>query len=389
MRRRAALVAAFIVYTECLSFGWGIFDIPFPNTRSSAAVRGESAADEFPFLPQLKGKPFFDAVNDMSICRDPEVQKFLYAYLSYGRRYTAASIQRSAIYRDIVDGVIAETPDIPKDIALLPLLESGYNPFAVSRSRAVGLWQFLGGTAKMLNMRMDGWQDQRRDIEMSTRAAMRHLRSLYGIFGSWELTLAAYNGGAGYVKRAMIRTGKTTYSELRECGVLRRETSEYVARYAALMVIYKNRELFGVNGECEAESLRDTEWFVLDRPVVVRHFAEIAGVPLETIRRLNPALSGAITPPYEKNYRLRVPSAAMPALAAGKDVLYSMKFTSVKNHTVRRGESIVKIARLYNTTPRMILLVNDIPNPKRLRPGQKLYIPICRTSVIPPRRAPT
>ncbi len=329
----------------------------------------------FFFLPPLGKKTFFEAVDDLSICRNAEVRKYLYIYLTSGRRYVVNSIERSKFYLETVRDIAEEHHGIPADIILLPLLESGYNPFAVSRSHAVGLWQILGSTAKMLGLQNNRWVDERRDVEKSTRAALKHLGNLHSIFKSWDLALAAYNGGAGYVKRTMIKTGAKTFWELHATGKLRNETAEYVARYAALMVIFKNQRLFGIDDEISKEMPEESDSLILEYPVNIRHVAREGGVSLELLQKLNPELQGSLTPPFRKNYGLRLPVSLIRKLEEDKDKLYIIKFNSVRSHTVRRGECISTIARRYNSTPRNIILLNDIHNPGYIHPGQKLYIP--------------
>ncbi len=362
-----------------VSFSWRLFDILTSSGTTAETAKWISEFNpesDLLFLPPLGNKPFFDAVDDLSICRNGEVRKFIYLYLTAGRPYVTAAIGRSGPYVDMLREKVRECGGVPEDIALLPLLESGFNPMAVSRSNAVGLWQFLGGTSRMLGLRSDKWVDERRDLDKSTEAAVRHLKNLYSIFNCWDLTLAAYNGGAGYVKRAMLRTHRSSFCELQKAGVLRAETSEYVARYAALMVIYKNQELFGIADEVKMESSGEIERLVLEYPANIRTISEISGVPLETIRKLNPALKTNLTPPYVKNYVLRLPAEAKKILESGEAGLYAVKFSSIKKHLVKRGECLGAISKRYNTTPRMIMLLNDMQDPQKVKPGQLLYIPI-------------
>ncbi|HSV95647.1 MAG TPA: transglycosylase SLT domain-containing protein [Spirochaetota bacterium] len=352
-------------------FAWILRDlalIPRENT-----VRPEKTAVETPTREEIC---LFDEVNDLSICDDPEVRRFIHVYLTRGRPYVVRSIQRSRLYLDEVDMIVRSTPGAPPDIALLPLLESGFSPQAVSRSRAVGLWQFLGPTAKILKMRNDAWVDERRDVEKSTRAAMRHLANLQSVFGSWDLALAAYNGGAGHVRRAMNRTRATSLAGLKKSGALHKETAEYVARYAALMVIYKNQDIFGIADEIGETVARETGVMELGFPVHIERLARVAGITVEEIRALNPQLKSVLTPIYERAYRLKLPAEAIRALEEDGDMSYAIKFGSIRKHVVRRGDSIGRIAKRYNSDPESIILINNIQNPARLRPGQTIYIPI-------------
>ncbi len=327
------------------------------------------------FLPDLENKDFFQSVNDLSICRRREVRKFVYIYLTTGRKYIKRSIENSDSYLGIIEDIIKKN-DIPMDISLLPLLESGFNPYAVSRSKAVGLWQFIQGTSVRFGLKTDKWIDERRDIEKSTHAAIRHLKNLYKIFGNWELTLAAYNGGAGQVKRAMLKTGKKSFWELRKTGILFKETSEYVARFAALLLIYKNQEIFDIEDELKLIEIPETEKIVLEYPVNINRISKISGISTSTLKKLNPQLKRNITPPYYKKYTLRLPVEAKERLKKNEKIIYRIKFTRLKRHIVRKGESIYKIAKLYRIRPTFIIMINDLKNPHLIHPGFKLYIPI-------------
>ncbi|HMB21110.1 MAG TPA: lytic transglycosylase domain-containing protein, partial [Spirochaetota bacterium] len=219
--RKATYIALFVlllsltlVSMDTRSFCWNLLDL-FNDTVYSEeglqkAIEYEPNMDHF-FLPSIEGKDLFASIDDLSICRREEVRRYLYMYLTVGREYVKNSIHRSYMYMEIIEDVMEEYPEITRDMALLPLLESGFNPRAVSKSRAVGLWQFMYPTSQMLGLKINNWVDERRHIEKSTRAALRHLKNLYSIYGSWELSLAAYNGGAGHVSRTMKRTGIRDY----------------------------------------------------------------------------------------------------------------------------------------------------------------------------------
>ena len=385
--RKATYIALFVlllsltlVSMDTRSFCWNLLDL-FNDTVYSEeglqkAIEYEPYMDHF-FLPSIEGKDLFASIDDLSICRREEVRRYLYMYLTVGREYVKNSIHRSYMYMEIIEDVMEEYPEIPRDMALLPLLESGFNPRAVSKSRAVGLWQFMYPTSQMLGLKINNWVDERRHIEKSTRAALRHLKNLYSIYGSWELSLAAYNGGAGHVSRTMKRTGIRDYWKLADSGQLRNETSEYVARYAALVLIYKNRELFNIGRDLKnIPKTVETENMLLKYPVNIHSFSKITGISIKTIKQLNPELKRNVTPPYTKKYSLRVPSEKKKDIEKDKKKLYKIRFSGIKKHTVKRGECLSSIARRYKTRLSHIIFLNDIKNPHLIKPGKKLYIPI-------------
>ncbi len=335
--KKIFLCATLLTVTTCTltsfnkkSFSWELLEL-YENTTYSMAglkqVEEYNPDNDIISLPSLNDKDLFECINDLSICRREEVRKQLYIYLTRGRNYIKNSIRRSNLYMDIIKEEFKKHPDIPDDIMLLPLLESGFNPHAVSRSNAVGLWQFIRSTSRILGLKNNWWIDERRNIEKSTRAAICHLKNLYGIFNSWELALAAYNCGSVNVKKAMRRTRTENFWELRKTGTLTTETNEYVSRFAALLLIYKNQKLFGIYDEIGSVDEIETQNIILLYPMNIYRISKVTGVPLRTIRKLNPELKRNITPPYYRRYNFRIPEIAIKQIKLKRNKLYVKRFT--------------------------------------------------------------
>ncbi|MBP7736935.1 MAG: transglycosylase SLT domain-containing protein [Spirochaetes bacterium] len=351
----AIIVAAILLASETQLLSWGLFNLFTDTTYSSGGLEKVNAFDpdrDILYLPQFKGKDIFEASRDLSVCRNKAVRKHIYLYLTSKREYLIRAIERSYRYEAMIQEVMRKNKDIPEEVALLPLLESCFDPRAVSSSRAVGLWQFVDNTARPLGLRSDRWIDERRDIDKSTAAAVRHLRNIRGSFPDWALTLAAYNGGAGYVKRTMEKTGIRDFWKLREGGHLRDETSEYIPKYIALMVIYKNQRLFGVKDEITVPKKIETESYTLQQPVDLRNLSRVAGIPLQTIRDLNPELNATMTPPGIKNYRLRLPAEAVERLDAKSDTLYNIRTPRVASSRAKKGKNTASTTRQYKNKQR-------------------------------------
>ena len=328
-------------------FSWGLFDLFSENTYTEEGlqkVHDFDPEEDILYLPKLSDKEIFESARDLSICRKKEVRKYIYIYLTTGREYVKKSIERSYLYIDIINDIFAENKDIPPEIALLPLLESGFDPTAVSRSNAVGLWQFLKSTSKHFDLKGDKWVEERRDIEKSTLAAIRHLRNLNNNFKSWDLALAAYNGGGGQVRRAMNKTGAKSIWQLIEMKALTRETSEYVPRYIALMMIYKNQKLFGIEDEIRIPSKEKTENIVLKYSVNINQVSRICDVEKDTIMKFNPELKRTLTPPTVKDYTLRLPVKAKNMFKSKSKTLYKEKIRRIKAYRVRKGDTVSRIA---------------------------------------------
>jgi membrane-bound lytic murein transglycosylase D len=287
----------------------GFFNLFSENKYSSTGMERVKQFDPDKhtlYLPGLENKELFESIEDLSLCRNEEVRKYIYLYLTSGREYIIKSIERSYTYTDIIDEVMKKNRDIPSEIALLPLLESGFDPRAVSRSNAVGLWQFIAGTARHFDLKNNKWVEERRDIEKSTEAAIRHLRYLYELMGSWDLALAAYNGGQGQVTRAMDKSGSKDIWELIQSDTLTRETSEYVPRYAALVIIYNNQRLFRIEKEINRPKAEKTENVRLNYQMNIRQLSDKCGIDIAEIKKYNPELNGSLTPPPSENYTLRL-----------------------------------------------------------------------------------
>ena len=319
MNKTAAIVSGLIFTALLLGYNSRVFSVELfglfsPNGSAAEdlqRIRDFNPDRDMFYLPSIDKKEFFESVDDLSICRRSEVRENLYIYLTSGRDYVKKSIERSYYYMPVITAIIEKYPDIPEDIALLPMLESGFNPEAVSKSSAVGLWQFLAATSSGLGLKDDRWTDERRDIEKSTEAAIRHLRYLHRKFGSWDLALAAYNGGCGQVSRAMERIGARDFWSLRSSGALSYETSQYVPRYAALVIIYRNRRLSGLAGEINPPRLMTTETVTVKAHLNLNDLCTKCGISPEIIRIYNPELKTDTIPSYSGTYTLRIPEESV------------------------------------------------------------------------------
>lgn len=371
------ITAIFFGYNKWL-FSWGLFDL---FTDQAFTEEGMAKVKEFDpetdilYLPGLEGKDIFQAAKDLSITRKKEIRKFIYLYLTTGREYIKASISRSYDYMDIIQEILKEYPEIPSEIAILPLLESGFNPMAVSRSNAMGLWQFLNNTSVYFGLKNDKWVEERRDIDKSTRAALEHLRHLYNSFGSWDLALAAYNGGGGQIKRGMEKSGASDIWELKKAGVLTKETEEYVPRYIALLIIYNNQKLFGLEKEIARPEKEETIPIQLKYAVDINEVSRHLEVPICTIRKYNPELNRNITPITVEDYSLRLPVKAAKDFEKKSSLLYKKNIKSVKRYTVKPGDTVSSIAVNHKKKISLLIEFNDLKNPYIIRPGQTLYIP--------------
>ncbi|MDH4188032.1 MAG: lytic transglycosylase domain-containing protein, partial [Nitrospira sp.] len=231
---------------------------------------------------------------DMPIVMDPSVQAHI-RYFNTGihDRFEQWLIRFSR-YRPLVDKIFTEF-DLPSDLVYLSLVESGFNPYAYSRAKATGPWQFMKGTAKAYGLRVDNYVDERRDPIKSTVAAARYLRDLYDLFGTWPLAMAAYNAGEGKVMRALHKAQAESFSEISKTRLIRRETKEYVPRIMAATIIARNPDRYGFTQESAPPHQFDEA--VISRTVHFRAISNVTGISYEELRLLNPELRRDATPP--------------------------------------------------------------------------------------------
>ena len=258
---------------------------------------------------------------------------------------------------------ILEEHGLPAELAVVPMVESGFSNHARSRKRAVGAWQFVGATARRYGLTVNRWIDERRDPQLAAVAAATYLRALYDEFGDWPLALAAYNAGEARVQRAQAKSEAKDFWSLD----LPRETRHYVPKFMAALIILRSPEQFGFSPVYESPIEFDT--LRTKAPLDLRYLAAECGVSLKELRRLNPALLKTRTAVSHDNLLLRVPPA--------KHIAFLEAIAKRHEHIVRKGETLSQIAARYGSTVSTIAEVNGIRNPHLIRPGRLLSIPAC------------
>lgn len=262
---------------------------------------------------------------------------------------------------------------LPMELALLPVVESHYDPEAYSRSHAAGLWQIIPATGRRFGLRQDSWFDGRRDPLEATRAALDYLEYLHGIFaGDWPLALAAYNAGEGTVLRAMARNrgaGRATdYWSLD----LPPQTRAYIPKLLAVATLVRAPESHGIRLPPlpDRPALARVE---LPAPVDLELAAQLAGMDPARLRRLNPGYRRWSTP-VEGPYRLLLPEPAGKRLQAALVERPRERWVRWHRHQVRPGDSLWSIARANATTVAQLRSLNGLGHGAVLHPGQTLKV---------------
>ncbi|RLB96016.1 MAG: lytic transglycosylase [Deltaproteobacteria bacterium] len=293
------------------------------------------------------------------------------------RNFFIRAYKRSGRYRMRILKALKEA-GLPEELSWLPLIESGFNVKALSRARALGLWQFIPSTGYKFGLKRDQWIDERMDVDKSTQAAIAYLRELHNIFGDWCTVLAAYNCGEGKVLR-VIRNQNINYLDnfwdLFE--KLPWETARYVPRFLAALFIVNNPKQFGLD---LTDPDPPCEWEVVttSKQLHLADIAKVLGMSEKSLVMLNPELRYKITPPT--SYELKIPEGKRSLLIAKMDKLpaYIPSSRLYSYHRVRPGETLSQLARRYHTSVRAISNMNNIRRENFIRAGRRLKIPTGR-----------
>jgi membrane-bound lytic murein transglycosylase D len=355
-----------------------------PEDASSSAILlrldgglDSSAASAPPSATEKKelGEVTFDYPIEID---NPKVQKCIYFWQTVARGPCERFLVRAGRYLPMMKDIV-RSYGIPADIAYLPFIESGFNNRAYSYAHASGPWQFIASTGRRYGLDQSYWMDERCDFEKSTHAACKYLGDLYRMFGSWNLALAAYNGGEGRVGRQIKRQRTDEFWQLK----LRDQTRNYVPLYMAALMIAKDPAAYGFQVQPDPPLAYD--WVATNKPLEFKDIANALGTTEDVISDLNPELRRGVTPPDISPYRLRVPKGSGDLFASVYHDLPRSTRTEWAQHTVRKGETLGKIAKRYGVSAGEIASVNKLSSKHRLTIGQALVIPIPSAAVT--RRA--
>jgi len=347
----------------------------FQETPAVPAPIDEVAEMTFPVDPRLKERAEEAAKNvshDLPLTVNDEVLSFLNFFRTpRGRAIVEAGLRRQGRYREMISRVLHEE-GVPQDLIYLAQAESAFQPLALSRAGARGIWQFVAYRGQQYGLRHTWWIDERQDPEKATRAAAQHLRDLYGLFGDWYLAIAAYNCGPGNVQKGIERTGYADFWELYKRNVLPKETKNYVPIILALTLVAKDAEHYGIQVDPEAPV--PTDVVKPGRAIDLRLVAETIDVDVETLRGLNPSLLRLATPD-DSAFELHLPVGAAEKFSAEIADIPADKWVSWRRHRVEAGETLTSIAKKYHVTPAAIGAANNLERRAALDPGEKLIIP--------------
>ena len=327
----------------------------------------------FPVDPALKNK-VAEELRATASQLPLQITDPVLAYINFfstgrGRRILTYGLQRSGRYKALIRRVLDEE-GVPQELIYLAQAESGFQPRAVSRKKATGMWQFMQARGREYGLQQSPYFDDRLDPEKATRAAARHLRDLYHHFGDWYLAMAAYDCGPGNVDRGIERTGYADFWELRSRNVLPKETVNYVPAILAMTIVVKNAKEYGLDG-IDGDPPLEYETVEITAPTHLQLAADLAECPLSQLHDLNPALLKNVAP---AGTHLRVPKGTGATLAAVLETVPPEKRTAWRVHRVARGENLGVIAQRYRVSQNAILAANRA-GASALEAGDLLIIP--------------
>jgi membrane-bound lytic murein transglycosylase D len=315
-----------------------------------------------------------DLSGEIPLAMNDHVAREIRSFQTVERNFFTDSYYRSGMYRPHIAAQMKRA-GLPEDLSWLPLIESGFKVKALSRARALGLWQFIASTGYRFDLRRDRWVDERMDLERSTEAAINYLTTLHDLFGDWTTVLAAYNCGEANVLR-VIRQQHVNYLDnfWDLYSRLPAETARYVPRFIAALHIIKDPAKYGFADLRLAQPL-SYQKIEINKQMRLQDIARALDLTLEAVHELNPALRNGVTPDYL--YRLNLTDETAPIFVSAVEEIprwQPAKVTRVR-HRVRRGESLASIARKYRVAPEDILEANRLRSARSIRIGQVLLVP--------------
>jgi membrane-bound lytic murein transglycosylase D len=347
----------------------------FSEAPAVPAAIDEVAEMTFPVDPRLKERAEEAAKNvshDLPLMVNDQVLSFVNFFQTpRGRAIVETGLRRSGRYREMISRVLREE-GLPQDLIYLAQAESAFQPLALSRAGARGIWQFVAYRGQEYGLRHTWWIDERQDPEKATHAAAQHLRDLYKLYGDWYLAMAAYNCGPGNVQKGIERTGYADSWELYKRNVLPRETKNYVPIIIALTLIAKDAAHYNIQADPEAPV--PTDIVKPGRAIDLRLVAETIDVDVETLRSLNPALLRLATPD-DPSFELHLPQGTAERFSAEIADIPPDKWVSWRRHRVESGETLTSIGKKYHVTGAAIADANNLERNAALGAGEKLIIP--------------
>ena len=351
--------------------------------------------DSVEYFSNISDSVYIEKIKDMNsfipIPYNHVVRNYIILYTEKMPEFSEQILGLSQYYLPIFEEILDQY-NMPKELKVMAIIESGLNPVARSRANAKGIWQFMFRTALQYDLKITSFVDERYDPIKSTHAAAKYLSDAYTIFGDWALAISSYNCGAGNVNKAIRRAGSREFWDI--YPYLPRETRGYVPAFVGALYLinyYKDYKLEPAKTELPVQ----VDTFKIHKNLHFKQISELVGIPLETIKSLNPQYVNDIIPGNEKSdYTLRIPYNYTAAFVDNEDSVYAFKeniyftpviYNKIKEdkmlsesrtiyHKVRSGETLGGIALRYKVRLADLKRWNNIGRRNLIRIGQRLVI---------------
>lgn len=312
-----------------------------------------------------------DIEGHIPLVTNSQVESYIRYFQGKGKRGFNIWLRRYVEYRELILPILQEY-DLPEELIVVSIIESGLDPKAISRAKAVGLWQFMYSTGRQYGLNRNWYVDERQDPVKSTHAAAKYFKDLYNEFEDWYLVLAAYNTGPGRVNRALKLHETTDYWQLYS---LPKDTKNYLPYYLSAAIILKNPDKYGFKIP-KSNPLKYDE-VQIEKSADLTVIARAAGTKLSTIKKLNPELRQPATP-NNGPYTLNIPFGKKEIFyKTFNEIPEDRKFAFQKvEHRVQKGENLISIASKYRVLVADLQTINNISNINKLSVGQRLKIPV-------------
>ncbi len=320
-----------------------------------------------------------EPLSDFPLVNNRQVEAYIDLFQTRQHKYFARWLARSGQYLPYIRSELAKA-GLPRDLAYLAMIESGFNPKAYSRARAAGMWQFIASTGRNYGLRINSWVDERRDFEKSTQAAIRYLSNLHEEFDDWHLAVAAYNAGEGKIARGLSKYKVTSFWQLADKKYLQTETKRYVPKLIAAIRIAKQPEQYGF-ADVHYRDPVEYEYITVAARTDLAAIAVCAKTSVKELRRLNTELRRNQTPAQAGDYRLKIPAGTATLVADNMKRLHPVISTEFKTHTISKGDTLTAVCKKYGLSKTILLKANNLRSAK-LSPGKRLRIPYRTTTYV-------
>ena len=336
--------------------------------RDIAQITSEN---EFVEMGTTKFTVIDDREGHIPLVTNSQVESYIRYFQGKGRKGFNIWLRRYVQYKELILPILEEY-DLPEELIVVSMIESGFDPKAVSKAKAVGLWQFMYSTGKQYGLKRNWYIDERQDPVKSTRAAAKYFVDLYEEFEDWYLVLAAYNTGPGRLNRALNLHETSDYWQLYS---LPKDTKNYIPYYLSSAIILKNPEKYGF--KIPKVSPLKFDIVTIEKSADLSVIAKSADTKVSTIKKLNPELRQPATP-SNGPYVLNIPLGKKDSFYEKFNKIPDNEKFAIQNveHRVKKGENLISIASKYRVLVADLQTINNISNKDFLSIGQRLKIPV-------------